>query len=140
MKQESNDGYQAGHDDNDKVCHLIDLHLSEGIVDLGGGELDSEGHEGVSERINMRMIAIMVIMLCYVPMVIMVASRSGDSGRWLLRSCSEAGKRSCFVTLTFAAPALHYITCHMTVTPMMTMMMTTSVLLRLHHWWALPDK
>ena len=48
-------------------------------------------------------------MLCYVPMVIMVASRSGDSGRWLLRSCSEAGKRSCFVALTFAAPALHYM-------------------------------
>merc|ERR1712037_475610 len=31
---------------------LIDLHLSEGIVDLGGGELDTEGHEGVSEGIG----------------------------------------------------------------------------------------
>ena len=43
-------------------CHLIDLHLSEGIVDLGGGELDTEGHEGVPGNIMMiTMIMILVI-------------------------------------------------------------------------------
>jgi len=34
---------------------LIDLHLSEGIVDLGGGELDTEGHEGVPEGIGINL-------------------------------------------------------------------------------------
>ena len=43
------------------MCHLIDLHLSEGIVDLGGGELDTEGHEGVPGNIMITMIMFLVI-------------------------------------------------------------------------------
>ena len=30
----------------------VDLELGEGIVDLGGGELVAEGHEGVSEGLS----------------------------------------------------------------------------------------
>ena len=37
------------------MSHLINLHLSEGIVDLGGGELDTEGHEGVPEGIGINL-------------------------------------------------------------------------------------
>ena len=37
------------------MSHLINLHLSEGIVDLGGGELHTEGHEGVPENSFIRM-------------------------------------------------------------------------------------
>ena len=48
-------GYKVGYDE---AGHLIDLHLSEGIVDLGGGELDTEGHEGVPE---MSIVMIMVL-------------------------------------------------------------------------------
>ena len=37
------------------MSHLINLHLSEGIVDLGGGELDTEGHEGVPEGVGINL-------------------------------------------------------------------------------------
>ena len=55
-----NDGYRVG---DDEVGHLIDLHLSEGIVDLGGGELDTEGHEGVPETIVIMMTIMIMIMV-----------------------------------------------------------------------------
>jgi len=36
-----------------RVDHaLINLHLSEGVVHLGGGELDTEGHQGVPEGLG----------------------------------------------------------------------------------------
>ena len=57
---------------NGEEYYLIDLHLSEGIVDLGGGELDTEGHEGVSEGINMRMIAVMVIMMIMMRIIVIL--------------------------------------------------------------------
>ena len=57
---------------NGEEYYLIDLHLSECIVDLGGGELDTEGHEGVSERINMRMIAVMVIMMIMMRIIVIL--------------------------------------------------------------------
>ena len=44
------------------MSHLINLHLSEGIVDLGGGELHTEGHEGVPENNFIRMMMAMMIM------------------------------------------------------------------------------
>ena len=62
MKCFDHDDGDADDDDNDEVCHLIDLHLSEGIVDLGGGELDTEGHEGVPERIVIIIMTMMRIM------------------------------------------------------------------------------
>ena len=46
------------------LSHLINLHLSEGIVDLGGGELHTEGHEGVPEKsFHSRMMMAMMIMV-----------------------------------------------------------------------------
>ena len=48
----------VGESLDDEVGHLIDLHLSKGIVDFGGGELDTEGHEGVPE---MSIVMIMVL-------------------------------------------------------------------------------
>ena len=51
---------------------LVNLHLREGVVDFAGGELDTEGHEGVSERINMRMIAVMVIMMIMMRIIVIL--------------------------------------------------------------------
>ena len=63
MKCFDHDDGDAEDDDNDEVCHLIDLHLSEGIVDLGGGELDTEGHEGVPESIFIIIMTMMRMMM-----------------------------------------------------------------------------
>ena len=60
------DGHDDNHADSDKnkVCrHLIDLHFSEGVVDLGGGELDTEGHEGVPESITIIILMIKMMMM-----------------------------------------------------------------------------
>jgi len=34
---------------------LVNLHLGEGVVDFAGGELDTEGHEGVPEGIGINL-------------------------------------------------------------------------------------
>ena len=53
------------------MCHLIDLHLSEGIVDLGGGELHTEGHEGVPEKSFIRMMMAMLVAMMIMVMRVM---------------------------------------------------------------------
>ena len=70
MKCFDHDDGDADDDDNDEVCHLIDLHLSEGIVDLGGGELDTEGHEGVPETSVINSMTMMTIMTTMTMMTI----------------------------------------------------------------------
>ena len=37
-----------------RTC-LINLHLSKSVIDLAGGELDTEGHEGVPEGIGINL-------------------------------------------------------------------------------------
>lgn len=56
------------------MSHLINLHLSEGIVDLGGGELHTEGHEGVPENIFIRMVMAMMIMRVIIVMRVMTTT------------------------------------------------------------------
>ena len=39
-----------------RVDHaFVNLHLSESVVDLAGGELDTEGHEGVPEGVGVNL-------------------------------------------------------------------------------------
>ena len=35
-----------------RITCLINLHLSKSVIDLAGGELDTEGHQGVPEGVS----------------------------------------------------------------------------------------
>ena len=82
------------------MSHLINLHLSEGIVDLGGGELHTEGHEGVPEDIFIRMMMAMMIVRVMTTTAYLKASAS------ILPSISKASKEARMTSSSSEPPAI----------------------------------